>query len=329
MENEKYTQARDLYFQTELTQEEIARIIGISGRTLYRWMKQDEWKRIKAAARQAPAALVERFYVQLQDLNDTICNRPIGQRIPTMEEAEINRKIIYSISKLKQQSSKQNTLEVMMNFTTWLNRDDSILAKKVVQKAHQYISGDFKDHRQPWEMEYDCDEVEGNAEQEDIEEENEEDLTEEPDINSTTFEVDFAGLVKEDNLDKLPEVSGIYNIWEAFDRGGGDIAFCSLLFVGPSDNIHKAVTSMLPGINWKKQPRGHTSLYITYAEVNATDRTRIAAALIHESTPPLNDEHYKQAFPFDDTTLHLSGHTGLLPTYFTIERKEPMDAKIK
>lgn len=135
--NAQHTQARNLYFQTDMKQADIASIVGISDRTLGRWIKADNWKQMKEAAQQAPIAIVEMLYKQLHALNDSICQRE--SPIPTLQEAEINRKLINSIDKLKKQASLSENIQVLMGFTGFLNKMDNELAKKVVLYADQYL----------------------------------------------------------------------------------------------------------------------------------------------------------------------------------------------
>lgn len=156
----KITQARNLFFQTELSQAEIARIMGINTKTLYRWIKQFEWRRIKAAARQAPAAIVERLYLQLLDLNNSICSRPEGSRIPTMEEAELNRKLIVSIGKLGKQVTRSEAIQVLTNYTSYISTQNIDDAHMATQYADKYLCGQFKDGFQPYELEYELNEPE-------------------------------------------------------------------------------------------------------------------------------------------------------------------------
>lgn len=135
--NLQQQKARNLYFQTDMTQTDIADIIGVSDQTVYRWIKQNNWKQMKEAARQAPIAIVEMFYKQLYALNSSICNR--DEPIPTLQESEINRKLINSIDKLKKQASLSENIQVLMGFTGFLNRIDNELAKTVVLHADRYL----------------------------------------------------------------------------------------------------------------------------------------------------------------------------------------------
>lgn len=133
----KEQQARNLYFQTDMKQADIASLVGISDKTLYRWIVQNNWKQMKEAAKQAPLAIVEMLYKQLYELNKSICERE--SPIPTLQEAETTRKLINSIDKLKKQASLSENIQVLMGFTSFLNTFDNALAKQVVILADKYL----------------------------------------------------------------------------------------------------------------------------------------------------------------------------------------------
>lgn len=148
------TQARDLYFETDLTQAQIANIIGINPKTLYTWIKKENWDRIKTAAVRTPAAIAEKIYIQISELNDAILNREPGNRFATKDEAYILKTLTSSLHKIRKQVTMGETIDIMMGFTNFIRRHDLDLAKKVVAIADQFM-GTTKDQYKPFEPEYD------------------------------------------------------------------------------------------------------------------------------------------------------------------------------
>src|SRR6185437_15235438 len=90
--------ARTLYFMTDKTQEEIATMVGVNRRTVWLWSKKGNWREIKLAARNAPAAIAENLYTQLVSLTGYIKERE--QNYPTLPEAETIRKMVMSLNQL-------------------------------------------------------------------------------------------------------------------------------------------------------------------------------------------------------------------------------------
>lgn len=147
-------QARNLYFQSDLTQAQIASIAGINPKTLYTWIKKENWDRMKAAAVRTPAAITEKLYIQLNNLTYAIIGRESGSNFPTKDEAYVIKTLAYSIGKIKKQVSVSETIDVMMGFIDYINKRDNDLAKKVARHAEQFV-GDPKEPYRPFEPEYD------------------------------------------------------------------------------------------------------------------------------------------------------------------------------
>jgi hypothetical protein len=66
--------------------------------------------------------------------------------------------------------------------------------------------------------------------------------------------------------------------------------------------------------------RAGNELCYSFGPVASPTRQRAEAALIYKHKPLVNTE-YRDCFPFDQTTMSLSGKTSLLTTYFTVQRK--------
>ncbi len=70
MNIEKKQQARNLFFQTELTKSQIATLLGISRRSLTYWIKEGSWQRLKKSAAHLPAILAENCYHLIGNLTE-------------------------------------------------------------------------------------------------------------------------------------------------------------------------------------------------------------------------------------------------------------------
>jgi len=153
-ENEKQNQARNLYFQTSLTQAQIAELIGVSQKTVSLYINENNWKVIKERAAQAPALLLEQMNSELQELNEVIASRPRGQRFPTLQEAGIRRRIMLSIATVKDRLSAGAHAEMLNNFITYVIRQNMSDAQVLVRYADQYLKGDMKMSKDPTFLNY-------------------------------------------------------------------------------------------------------------------------------------------------------------------------------
>ena len=137
---QEHQQAHDLYFQTDLTQQQIADILNVNRKTLYLWIKNGRWQRIKYTAAHAPSVLVEQYYHQLSSLNRNIAMRA-DQPWPTKEESEIIRKLTQTIKQVRNgKNTMSECMEVFERFTDKLRHDDYGLTAELLPHMTDYIS---------------------------------------------------------------------------------------------------------------------------------------------------------------------------------------------
>lgn len=115
-------QAQFLYFNTDKTQDEIAKDLGISPQCMSRWAKGGNWRALKKAALQSPAALTQQLYDELEEINNNIRRREDGARIPTREEQDMRTKIIANIRPLKKLIAQPELQQVFFGLHDFLKR---------------------------------------------------------------------------------------------------------------------------------------------------------------------------------------------------------------
>ncbi len=138
--SEQQQLAKELYLNTDKTQQEIADILNVHRRTIYLWMKNGKWEELKIAIRQAPAVIINDIYNHFDAINQRIYNRPPDERCPTMEEVNM----MYKLLKMSNTISRQHTgayMEAYTELLKFINKKDHVLAKKVTNLADQYVMG--------------------------------------------------------------------------------------------------------------------------------------------------------------------------------------------
>lgn len=130
--------AHDLFFQTNLNQQQIADLVGVNRKTLYGWIKEGYWVRAKHAATYAPAILAEQYYAQLAALNSKIAER--DEPFATKEEADIIRKLTITVNTIRnERQTCSETIELFTRFTDALMKKDKELAIKVTAHMDEYV----------------------------------------------------------------------------------------------------------------------------------------------------------------------------------------------
>jgi len=140
--NSRQEQARSLYFESDFSQAQIAGKVGVSQKTVSLWINEGKWNLLKNRVLQTPVILIEQMISEIIEINNAIKARQPGQRFPTMQEAEIRRKIMSSINILKQQQSVGDNMEVLMNFIEFVRRQNNEHAKTIVEYATEYVQGE-------------------------------------------------------------------------------------------------------------------------------------------------------------------------------------------
>ncbi len=152
---QEHNSARELFFQTDHSQAEIARQVGVEAKTVNLWVKNGRWKEIKEAARRTPSILVEQYFTQLAELKNAIAGREEGARFATLKEAETMRKLIVCINNIQKQTSLGASIDVIQNFLGRVNSRDNELTQKVIPYANEYLQGKELNGHKSFELAYD------------------------------------------------------------------------------------------------------------------------------------------------------------------------------
>lgn len=147
--DDKQNQARNLYFQTTLSQAQIAELIGVSQKTVSVYVNENKWNLLKQRAEQAPALMLEQMNSELQELNEAIASRPVGERFPTKAEAEIRRKTLHSINLINSRQSAGYYSQVFMNFINWVYKQSVTDAQLLTRYADKFLKGQMNADESP------------------------------------------------------------------------------------------------------------------------------------------------------------------------------------
>ena len=135
-----------------------------------------------------------------------------------------------------------------------------------------------------------------------------------------TITIKFDGYWRDENKSGLPTKSGVYSVYECrYNPEKKTVTIHKLIYIGESENVKKRVATHEKYKDWLKHVRQGNVLCFSFGGVASTDRDRSEAALIFRHKPPVNDE-YVNSFPFDKTTISLSGETALLDSNFTVRK---------
>jgi hypothetical protein len=136
--------ARELYFNSNLNQSQIAALVGVSQRTISHYISENKWAQLKQRAEQMPAIFLDQMNNELQEINEAIASRPPGKRFPTPKEAETRRKIMYTMAGIKERQAVASHIEVLLNFISYIQRESVEDARRVLRYTDEYLVGEMK-----------------------------------------------------------------------------------------------------------------------------------------------------------------------------------------
>jgi hypothetical protein len=139
MKAEQQKQAESLYFQTSLTKTEIARIIGISRRTVHYWVRHNHWDRIRESAQVMPVALAGNCYCILAKLQESILSPDRAGKPVTLQEVNAMHRLTMTISKLKDRATLNENVEMMTYFMDFVHKADPAMAEELKPVINNYI----------------------------------------------------------------------------------------------------------------------------------------------------------------------------------------------
>jgi len=135
-----------------------------------------------------------------------------------------------------------------------------------------------------------------------------------------TYSIEFDGYWREENKEGVPKKSGIYCVYSCVhNKDKKNISIKKLIYIGESKNVNSRIDGHEKLPDWKKHLNLGEELCYNFGPVSLSSRARCEAAMIFKHKPPENIE-YVNSFPFDQTTMRLSGKTAKLTINFTVYR---------
>ena len=144
--------AKDLYMQTDLTQQQIADMLDVNRRSVWLWIKNGKWEEMKLAAKQMPGLILQDIFNHITAVNDKIREREPGDRCPTMEEVEKLRKLINMTNSIKKKHTG-SYMEAFGEILCYVRKEDRELAAKLAPHIENYTTGTWGDNRFEWTKE--------------------------------------------------------------------------------------------------------------------------------------------------------------------------------
>ncbi|MGB1216588.1 MAG: hypothetical protein ACPG5P_01860, partial [Saprospiraceae bacterium] len=138
--------AEQLYINTDFSQAEIAKIVGVLPNTVSRWVNANDgsWKTARVARSVTKEKLIQMYYKQLYNLNKDIEKRD-DKPYPTSSEADTISKIVTQVERLEKGLSLSNvyttTDEILAFAKANRPKDAEIIGKLLLDYLKKKANG--------------------------------------------------------------------------------------------------------------------------------------------------------------------------------------------
>jgi Transcriptional regulator, contains sigma factor-related N-terminal domain len=136
---EKKDWAKLLYLKDNLTQKEISQKVGVTEKTLSKWVNEENWEKLKVSIIITKEEQLGRLYDQLSALNTMIVSREEGKRFADSKEADILAKLSVTIKNMESDIALTDVIEVSKRIVNWIRKVDFEKAKELTVIFDNYI----------------------------------------------------------------------------------------------------------------------------------------------------------------------------------------------
>ena len=134
--------ARVLFVSENLSQKEIAERVGITEKTLSKWIEAGAWQKLKRSMLTTKQNQLGMLYDQLEWQNTLIADRDI--KVATTKEADVISKITAAIQRLEVETSIGVIVEVARDCIESVRQYDLDLAKRMTSAFDMFIQSKMK-----------------------------------------------------------------------------------------------------------------------------------------------------------------------------------------
>ena len=140
--NEKRDKAKSLYLTGRYNQKEIAEIVGISEKTLSKWVNdpEDKWDDLKTSLLTTRNNELGRLYKMLKVMNNSLDEKSESKTPINSKDADAVLKLTQAIKNLEIETSIAEKVDVGTEFINMISKEDTEFAKQVSKWFDIYLN---------------------------------------------------------------------------------------------------------------------------------------------------------------------------------------------
>lgn len=124
--SDKQFLAKILFTREKLEQKAIAKKVGVSEKTISKWVNDFNWKKLRSRLLVSKEEVLNALYEQLENLHNSIKEKEAGKQYADTKEADIQIKLTASIRNLETELAIADLVESGIRFTKHLQATGTI-----------------------------------------------------------------------------------------------------------------------------------------------------------------------------------------------------------
>lgn len=137
--------ARILFTREKLEQKLIAQKVGVSEKTIGKWVIDNNWRAVRNRLLIGKEEVLNSFYEQLAEINESITQKPIGERYGDSKMADTQVKLTASIRNMETELAIADLVESGMRFIKFIQRIGTIdQVKEIEELWNAFLMENFK-----------------------------------------------------------------------------------------------------------------------------------------------------------------------------------------
>jgi transposase-like protein len=154
---ERKQQAQLLYITQGKSHAEIADEVGVTERTVFNWVHQYAWDKLRLAAYQAPVSIANSLCSEIVEMQQAIALRETGQRFPTPQESMTMQRMVSCLEKMKKYPSLSQNMQILEGFKNYMKPINKEFSKDLGHYTDRYLSSAAHNGFAPYQLEYGVD----------------------------------------------------------------------------------------------------------------------------------------------------------------------------
>jgi len=135
--------AKNLFVHENLTQQEIAERVGVSRKTVSKWITAEQWESLKVSITLTREEQLKNLYRQLAEMNKAISEKEEG-RYASPSEADTISKLSNAIAKLETDIGVADIIAVLKKLTAFIRKISLDKAKELTPIFDAFVKDNLR-----------------------------------------------------------------------------------------------------------------------------------------------------------------------------------------